>query len=83
MRRHPAARLGVIIGLAAIPGSAWAHPGAHHHLTMAELIDHLATPWHVSVLAAVALLGLAAAPASRRWLRAALDARRHRKGTRR
>lgn len=41
-------------------GSALAHPGAHHGMSLSELVVHLGTGWHLMSLLAVAAVGVLA-----------------------
>lgn len=59
-RRRIIALAGAALSPAASTGPALAHPGAHHGMSLAELVQHLASGWHLLTLAAALMIGAAA-----------------------
>ncbi len=46
-----------LLASCAATGSASAHPGTHHGMSLTELAAHLGTGWHLMSLVAAALVG--------------------------
>ncbi len=66
---------GAVAALLALISPAVAHSGGHSHMSLTELVVHLAEPWHAGPLVMAVAVGLVAYVVGRRRATARASAR--------